>query len=67
MRSTLVSIMSALSIIAGVFFAVSVKTDIGILCSIIIIQIGFIMSLLSDIQKNTKKSTDNDTDDKVAT
>ena len=48
-------VIGFLSFIAGLLFAFSVKTDVGVLCCIIVIQVGFVILLLSEIAKNTKK------------
>lgn len=42
-------IVSVVTFFAGILFLAGVKTDVGILCCIIVIQISFILAILADI------------------
>jgi hypothetical protein len=49
-------IICALSVVAGLTFLNDVKTDVGIICSVILLQCGWIVLLLGEIVKNTAKA-----------
>ena len=49
-------IICILSILLGGYFALHVRTDVGVLCSIIVIQIGFVVAALGQIVDNTERN-----------
>lgn len=50
-------VVATLSIIFGFLFLIMTGTDVGKLCSIIVIQIGFVLIALADIRRNTEANS----------
>jgi hypothetical protein len=44
-----------LSTVTGLFFLLNVKTDVGIICSVLALQCGWIILLLAQIAGNTRR------------
>ena len=49
------TLLSAVTFAGGLIAMLFVKTDVGVLCSVLVIQCGWIILLLSRIAGNTAK------------